>query len=90
MLLEDHLRGEVVDRSIPWEPGLARPFRIPGGLAGTVALSIPPAALVILACWWSRAEPAALGMTVAELAVAVAALGVLWWFAGRGAATQRR
>jgi amino acid transporter len=29
------------------EPGLARPYRVPGGLAGTVALGLPPLGLMI-------------------------------------------
>ncbi len=39
------------------EPGLARPFRIPGGTAGAVAMGAPPLALLILAAVRSRAEP---------------------------------
>jgi len=31
------------------EPDLPRPYRVPGGLAGTVALGIPPMALMVLA-----------------------------------------
>jgi amino acid transporter len=31
------------------EPALARPFRVPGGLAGVILLSVPPVALVGLA-----------------------------------------
>ena len=38
------------------EPKLARPFRVPGGLAGAVAVGVPPLALVIAAVARNRAE----------------------------------
>jgi amino acid transporter len=38
------------------EPDLARPFRVPGGLAGAVAIGIPPLALVVAAFARNRAE----------------------------------
>jgi amino acid transporter len=30
------------------EPGMTRPYRVPGGLTGAVALSVPPVALCVL------------------------------------------
>jgi amino acid transporter len=38
------------------EPGLTRPFRVPGGMAGAIALGIAPAALIIYAIVASRGE----------------------------------
>jgi amino acid transporter len=38
------------------EPDLTRPFRVPGGLPGAVAVGIPPLALVIAAVARNRAE----------------------------------
>ena len=38
------------------EPDLPRPYRIPGGLAGTVAAGIGPALLIAFALWAARAE----------------------------------
>jgi amino acid transporter len=38
------------------EPELARPFRVPGGIAGTVAIGVPPLALMVAAFARNRAE----------------------------------
>src|ERR1700721_2750319 len=38
------------------EPELARPFRVPGGLAGTVAIGVPPLGLMIAALARKRTE----------------------------------
>jgi hypothetical protein len=38
------------------EPDLPRPFRVPGGLAGAVAIGVPPMALMIAAMARNRAE----------------------------------
>jgi amino acid transporter len=38
------------------EPDLSRPFRVPGGLAGTVAIGIPPLGLMVAAFARNRAE----------------------------------
>ncbi len=38
------------------EPDLARPFRVPGGMAGAVAIGIPPLALMIVAFARNRTE----------------------------------
>jgi amino acid transporter len=66
------------------EPGLRRPFRVPGGLAGAVLVAALPTALLAYAAWQGRAEPGAFGLTAVEVAALVAALGVPWW------ATRRR
>ena len=39
------------------EPGLARPYRVPGGLGGAVALGIPPLGLLILTALRNQIEP---------------------------------
>jgi amino acid transporter len=61
------------------EPGLARPFRVPGGTAGTVALGLPPVALMIAALVRNRAE--SVGSTN-EFAIGSAAIaaGVALYF----------
>ena len=38
------------------EPGLRRPFRIPGGTAGAVAVGLPPLALMVVAIVRNRAQ----------------------------------
>jgi hypothetical protein len=38
------------------EPDLARPFRVPGGMAGAVAIGVPPLALMVVAFARNRAE----------------------------------
>jgi amino acid transporter len=61
------------------EPGLARPFRVPGGTAGAVAIGIPPLALMIAAFVRNRTE---LVGSTNELAIgfAVIAAGVALYF----------
>jgi hypothetical protein len=50
------------------EPELARPFRVPGGIAGAVAIGVPPLGLMIAAMVRNREE--LLGATN-ELAVGI-------------------
>jgi amino acid transporter len=38
------------------EPGLHRPFRVPGGMAGAIAVGVCPAALIGFALWAARDE----------------------------------
>jgi hypothetical protein len=61
---------------------------VPGGLAGALLVSVPPMALLALAAWMARAEPAALGMSALELTGLVVAAGFTWQLAagraGRG------
>jgi amino acid transporter len=38
------------------EPNLVRPFRVPGGMAGTVAAGVGPALLIAFALWAARDE----------------------------------
>ncbi len=65
------------------EPRLVRPFRVPGGWAGLLAVAALPLALLGAAAWRGRAEPGALGLSASGLSLAVAALGPLWWAIGR-------
>ena len=39
------------------EPGLPRPYRVPGGLFGAIAIGIPPAILLVLTALRNQAEP---------------------------------
>ena len=69
------------------EPGLARPYRIPGGLPGAVAIGAPPLALLVITAIRSHAET--LGpVNGLELGALVAACGVAIYFARRGAVRQ--
>jgi len=70
------------------QPDLERPFRVPGGLAGTIAIGIGPAALIGFALWAARGERVA-GMPALEFAAIVAVLGpVVYWLARRGQAAS--
>ncbi len=70
------------------EPRLARPFRVPGGTAGTVLAGIGPAALIAFALWAARRERVA-GMPALVFAALVAAAGpVIYGLMKRRDATQ--
>ena len=56
------------------EPGLPRPFRIPGGTAGATLAGVGPAALILFALWAARAERMA-RMPALLFAALVAAAG---------------
>lgn len=64
------------------EPNLTRPYRVPGGTAGTILIGVPPLALMIAAVIRNRTE--AIGAT-SSLAVALVliALGPICYFAAR-------
>jgi amino acid transporter len=38
------------------EPNLARPYRVPGGIVGTIAIGLPPLALMIAAVFRNHSE----------------------------------
>lgn len=56
------------------EPSLVRPFKIPGGTAGAVAMSAFPCALLVLAAVLNRREQVG-QISAAELAIVVAIFG---------------
>ena len=64
------------------EPDLARPFRVPGGMAGAVAIGVPPLALMIVAFARNRTE--LVGSTnELVIGIAVIAAGVALYFFSR-------
>lgn len=58
------------------EPGLERPFRVPGGTTATVALGVAPAGLIAYAMWAARDERI-LGMSALLFAALVGLLGAV-------------
>jgi amino acid transporter len=66
------------------EPQLLRPFRVPGGLAGVIALGIGPTALLIIALVKNRGEQLELWQlgSVSQLGfgLVLMALGVVYYF----------
>jgi amino acid transporter len=64
------------------EPELARPFRVPGGLWGAVAVGVGPTLLIAFALWAARAERLA-GLPALGFAAIVAAAGPLVYLIAR-------
>lgn len=63
------------------EPALVRPYRVPGGMAGAIAVGIPPAMLLILTAARTENEP--LGpINALELGLFLIAAGVVAYFLG--------
>jgi amino acid transporter len=58
------------------EPELMRPFKVPGGLWGTVAVGVGPTLLIVFALWAARGERVA-GLPALGFAAIVAATGPL-------------
>jgi amino acid transporter len=74
------------------EPQLARPFRVPGGLAGAIAIGIGPTALLLIALIKNRGEQLDLGrlgsMSQLGFGMVLIALGVVYYFvAGRASSS---
>ena len=70
------------------EPGLTRPFRVPGGLAGTILVGVGPTALLLVALVKNRGEQLSLGPLgeVSQLAFGLALMGagvVYYYLAAR-------
>lgn len=61
------------------EPGLKRPYRVPGGLPGAIALGIPPLVLLALAVVRNRIEPVG-PINALEFGGLLVAAGVLVYF----------
>jgi amino acid transporter len=77
------------------EPGLPRPFRVPGGMAGAIAVGVGPTALLVIALIRNRGEQLDLGrlgsMSQLLFGLILMALGVVYYFvAGRPKAALAR
>ena len=70
------------------EPGLTRPFRVPGGLPGAVAIGVGPTLLIGWALWAARGERVA-GLPALGFAAIVAAAGPVVYLAGRAMGRAR-
>ena len=75
------------------EPQLARPFRVPGGLPGAIALGVGPTALLVIAMVKNRSEHLDLRWlgSVSQLGfgLVLMAMGVVYYFvAGRPSAER--
>jgi amino acid transporter len=64
------------------EPGLPRPFKVPGGLWGAVGMGVGPALLIAFALWAARRESVA-GLPALGFAAIVAAAGPLVYLIAR-------
>ena len=64
------------------EPELARPFRVPGGIAGTIFIGLPPLALMVVAVVRNRSEFVGdtNGLVIGAIIIAA---GVLFYFVSR-------
>jgi amino acid transporter len=70
------------------EPNLSRPYRIPGGILATIAISAPPSALLALSLVRNQSEQ--VGTTNASMiGMGVVLLGVLLYFASPGSRRKR-
>jgi amino acid transporter len=71
------------------EPKLPRPYRIPGGILATVALTVPPSALLILSVVRNQSEQVG---TTNELMIGIGVilLGFLLYFASPGSRRRNR
>jgi hypothetical protein len=70
------------------EPGLARPFKVPGGLLGAVAIGVGPTLLIGFALWAARGERVA-GLPALGFAAIVAAAGPLVYVMARAVSQAR-
>src|SRR5690242_20674157 len=61
------------------EPGLPRPFRVPGGIIGAIAVGIPPALMLGFAVVHSQNEKV-LGISALVFALMLMAAGVVAYF----------
>ncbi len=64
------------------EPNLPRPFRVPGGLAGTVLLALGPVALLFISVMEGEQEQI-LGMSSLSFGMIMVAAGVVVYWSGR-------
>ena len=64
------------------EPGLQRPFRVPGGMWGAVAVGVGPTLLIAFSMWAARGERLA-GLPALGFAAIVGAAGPVVYLAAR-------
>jgi amino acid transporter len=70
------------------EPELVRPFKVPGGLWGAVAVGVGPTLLIAFALWAARGERVA-GLPALGFAAIVAAAGPMAYLGARSAMQMR-
>ena len=71
------------------EPELARPFRVPGGIVGAIAIGVPPLALMIAAFARNRSEQ--IGSTnELVIGIGVIAAGVALYFLSKAIAAKKK
>jgi amino acid transporter len=70
------------------EPGLVRPFRVPGGLWGAVAMGVGPTLLIGFAVWAARGERVA-GLPALGFAAIMAVMGPLVYVLARAVSQAR-
>jgi amino acid transporter len=63
------------------EPGLARPYRVPGGLAGAIGVGVCPLVLLVLAVVRTNAEPVG-RFNALQFGLLLVALGVVAYWVG--------
>jgi amino acid transporter len=71
------------------EPNLERPYRVPGGLFGAVAIGLPPLALLALTALRNKIEPIG-PINALQLGVGLIALGVGVYFVSERVAKRGR
>jgi amino acid transporter len=69
------------------EPGLARPYRVPGGLPGAIILGIMPLALLVLTVVRNDAEPVG-PISALEFGLILVTIGIGAYFASRKRSKQ--
>lgn len=69
------------------EPDMPRPFRMPGGIAGTVIAALGPTALLVCALIKSRGDKLA-RVSAFAVAIVIAAVGILTYFAASRSTTS--
>jgi len=65
------------------EPEMVRPFRVPGGTVGAVAVGVGPALLIAYALWIARKE-SVLGMNALVFAASVGVAGAVVYMVAEG------
>jgi amino acid transporter len=71
------------------EPNLPRPYRVPGGLVGAIAIGIPPAALLVLTVVRNEAEPVG-PFNALEFGAILIVAGFAAYFASRRNRSHRK